>query len=379
MSKNKTSDLRLDALDALAGADAPELVLELELGDICPDPNQPRTEKDPDYLAELAASLRKHGQLDPIKVRENPQPGGTPYMLMDGECRWLAAADAKLGRLRALLIADALDADAILDRQFAANVHRDNMTLADQARYLEKRRQGRTLEQLSELCSLSVPRISKILATASATGSAAEARDAGLTKDAETVTALGVLEKHDPAAAAAIVSDAKASGGKIKRGEVAAKVKEAKGKAKSTGAGKGKDSSDGTLGHGRKTPGGGSWEAPRAAADGVEYASVRLENDGPLHGRNSKAFSGPGFDRVPRVFVEWASGDGDPEGHAEHKTYFEQMVKQHGRAFLCRSAGSSLEGHALVEFAKKGAPAESATEDFPYYGLRIVEVEYAAG
>jgi ParB/RepB/Spo0J family partition protein len=376
------ADLRLDALDALATADAPEFILWLDLADICPDPNQPRTEKSPEYIAELAATLRVHGQLDPIKVRENNQPGQPPYKLFDGECRWLAAPEAGLKRLKAILMGEGMDDDAILDRQFANNVHRDNMTLADQARYLEKRRQGRTLEQLSELCGLSVPRISKILSTASATGIAAEARDSGLTKDAETVTALGVLEKHDPWAAESIVKEAKETGGKIKRSDVAAKVKEVKGKTKeaqSTGKGKGKDGTAGTLGHGRKTPGGGSWEAPRSADDGTEYTSVRLENDGPLHGRNSRPFSGNGFDLAPRVFVEWVVSEGDESGAPEHKALFDKMVKKYGRAYLCRSAGSSLEGHALVEFAPKGKPADAKTEDFPYYGLRIVDVEYTPG
>ena len=43
--------------------------LAIELDRIMPDPDQPRKEFDPEALADLAASLKARGQLQPIRVR----------------------------------------------------------------------------------------------------------------------------------------------------------------------------------------------------------------------------------------------------------------------------------------------------------------------
>src|SRR4051812_41183364 len=47
----------------------------MELERIIPDPDQPRKEFAPDAIARLAESLKKHGQLQPIRVRWNASAG----------------------------------------------------------------------------------------------------------------------------------------------------------------------------------------------------------------------------------------------------------------------------------------------------------------
>jgi ParB family chromosome partitioning protein len=60
---------------------------------ITPNPLQPRTTLDPEALAELAASIREHGLIQPLIVT---QQGSERYQLIAGERRWQAAQMAGL-------------------------------------------------------------------------------------------------------------------------------------------------------------------------------------------------------------------------------------------------------------------------------------------
>ena len=59
-----------------------------------PDPDQPRKEFAPDAIARLAESLKKHGQLQPIRVRWNATVG--KWVVISGERRYRASAVAGL-------------------------------------------------------------------------------------------------------------------------------------------------------------------------------------------------------------------------------------------------------------------------------------------
>ena len=60
-------------------------VLEMDIGKIKPNPNQPRKNFDIDALNELASSIKIHGIVQPIVV--NKQPNGE-YLIIAGERRW---------------------------------------------------------------------------------------------------------------------------------------------------------------------------------------------------------------------------------------------------------------------------------------------------
>ncbi len=67
----------------------------IALDAIGPNPHQPRANFDEESLAELAASIREHGIIQPLIVTANPdQPGR--YWLIAGERRLRAAQFAKL-------------------------------------------------------------------------------------------------------------------------------------------------------------------------------------------------------------------------------------------------------------------------------------------
>jgi ParB family chromosome partitioning protein len=76
---------------------------EVELDAIVPNPRQPRQHIDEDELRELASSIRAHGVLQPLILRELPGGGGRRFELIAGERRWRAARLAGLSRAPAVI------------------------------------------------------------------------------------------------------------------------------------------------------------------------------------------------------------------------------------------------------------------------------------
>lgn len=103
----------LDALlgDALRGDVAPQPasiaapmpggqgVATINVADIHPNPDQPRRHFAEDKLAELAASIGRHGIIQPIVVR----PHGEGYQIVAGERRWRAAQRAQIHDIPAII------------------------------------------------------------------------------------------------------------------------------------------------------------------------------------------------------------------------------------------------------------------------------------
>jgi ParB family transcriptional regulator, chromosome partitioning protein len=111
-------------LGALLGpeVDTPgEAALEIPLDRIRPNPRQPRRHFDPSTLAELTASIRASGVIQPIVVRRD----GEDYELIAGERRWRAARDAGLERIPAV-VRDATDAES-LELALVENLLREDL------------------------------------------------------------------------------------------------------------------------------------------------------------------------------------------------------------------------------------------------------------
>src|SRR6266481_4601721 len=91
-------------LSALIGEAATDTAFErnraprdLPIDMIIPNPDQPRRHFDPDRLAELAASIREKGIIQPIVVRPRTSAKGEgTYEILAGERRWRAAQLAGL-------------------------------------------------------------------------------------------------------------------------------------------------------------------------------------------------------------------------------------------------------------------------------------------
>ncbi|MEG0807509.1 MAG: ParB/RepB/Spo0J family partition protein [Alistipes sp.] len=90
-------------LDAIFGADNIDAKLkpmsqmtEIDIAEISPNPNQPRTQFDEEALDELADSIRQLGIIQPITVKKSVQG---KYIIISGERRWRAAQRANLKTL----------------------------------------------------------------------------------------------------------------------------------------------------------------------------------------------------------------------------------------------------------------------------------------
>ncbi len=83
----------LDSLMIDSGSEDGSKAVTLRLLDVSPNPDQPRREFNEEALSELAASVEKHGILQPLLVR--PMPDGH-YQIVAGERRWRAARMAGL-------------------------------------------------------------------------------------------------------------------------------------------------------------------------------------------------------------------------------------------------------------------------------------------
>ena len=76
-------------------------IQHVPVGDISPNPRQPRSNFDDLELEELAASIREHGIIQPLVLFEAEENG--KYCLIAGERRWLAARKAGLDSVPALI------------------------------------------------------------------------------------------------------------------------------------------------------------------------------------------------------------------------------------------------------------------------------------
>jgi ParB family chromosome partitioning protein len=85
----------------LGGTPSAGGVNQISVDTIIPNPRQPRTRFDPEELAELAASILEHGVLQPVIVTQDEIPDR--YILVAGERRWLAARQAGLSHVPAIL------------------------------------------------------------------------------------------------------------------------------------------------------------------------------------------------------------------------------------------------------------------------------------
>lgn len=111
------------AAPAPASADsrAPGGAVELPVERIAPNPEQPRRRFDEAELARLAASIREHGVLQPVVVRE--RDGG--YELVVGERRWRASRLA--GRPTIPAVIKDVASPALLELALVENVQRHDL------------------------------------------------------------------------------------------------------------------------------------------------------------------------------------------------------------------------------------------------------------
>ena len=103
-------------------------MVELEIGQVRPNPRQPRRVFDDEAIQRLSESVKADGVVQPIIVRD----AGDGYEIVAGERRWRAA---RLAGLRAIpAIVRSADDRELLILALAENVAREDLNPIDQAR-----------------------------------------------------------------------------------------------------------------------------------------------------------------------------------------------------------------------------------------------------
>lgn len=104
-----------------------ESVLELAIGDIQPNPYQPRTYFDPNQLEELADSIREYGVLQPVIVRKVDGH----YELVSGERRFRASTLA--GRQTVPALIRQLKDKEVAEMALIENLQREDLNYFEEA------------------------------------------------------------------------------------------------------------------------------------------------------------------------------------------------------------------------------------------------------
>lgn len=150
-------------LDALIPTDQSEIseteFLHLSVDDIAENPDQPRSRFDDESLAELAASIKEVGVLQPVVVT----PGDEGYVLVAGERRWRAARRAGIKTIPAVVRGAV--GDSTLVEALVENVQRQDLTPLEEAHAYRQllENYGMSQEQVADRVGKSRPAVSNTL------------------------------------------------------------------------------------------------------------------------------------------------------------------------------------------------------------------------
>jgi len=133
--------------------------IELEISQITPNPQQPRSVFEPEQFAELVHSIREFGVLQPVVVR----PKGAGFELIMGERRLRASKEAGLTTIPAV-VRETADENMLRDA-LLENLHRANLNPLEEASAYKQLLEdfGTTQEQLADRLGRSRPQITNTL------------------------------------------------------------------------------------------------------------------------------------------------------------------------------------------------------------------------
>lgn len=131
----------------------------IPVGQIQPNPQQPRDDFEPEAFQELVHSVKEFGVLQPIVVR----PDGDNFQLIMGERRWRASKEAGLAEIPAI-IRETTDENMLRDA-LLENLHRSDLNPLEEAAAYKQLLEdfGITQEQLADRLGRSRPQITNTL------------------------------------------------------------------------------------------------------------------------------------------------------------------------------------------------------------------------
>jgi ParB family transcriptional regulator, chromosome partitioning protein len=138
-------------------ADLPRIV-EIDLDNLIPNPDQPRKSFDEEVLRELASSIDKHGLIQPITIKKNPT--GDNYILVAGERRYRAHKLLGKTTIPAIVTEGAVDEIALIE-----NLQREDLNPIDTAEALAKmsERYHYTQQELGKVLGKAQTTVSELL------------------------------------------------------------------------------------------------------------------------------------------------------------------------------------------------------------------------
>ncbi len=104
---------------------------EVPIGNIRPNPRQPRVNFDEDTMASLAASIKELGVLQPVLVRRIGGEESDEFELIAGERRWRASRRAGLHTIPVLI--QTSDDTHSLEQALVENLHRQDLNVLEEA------------------------------------------------------------------------------------------------------------------------------------------------------------------------------------------------------------------------------------------------------
>ncbi|MBK6355779.1 MAG: ParB/RepB/Spo0J family partition protein [Betaproteobacteria bacterium] len=164
MIKMKGLGRGLDALLSGSDAKAEDELRNLPVERMKPGKYQPRTHMDQDSLAELAASIKAQGVMQPILVRAvDTTPGAERYEIVAGERRWRAAQLAGLTEVPVLV--RTIPDEQALAMALIENIQRENLNPLEEAQGLQRLIDefGLTHQQAADAVGRSRPAASNLL------------------------------------------------------------------------------------------------------------------------------------------------------------------------------------------------------------------------
>ncbi len=159
MAKKSGLGRGLDSIFSENSAESNEAVT-LRLSEIEPNKNQPRKQFDEAALGELAASIEKHGLIQPLLVR--PMQSGR-YQIVAGERRWRACRMAGLESVP-VVIRD-MDDNKVMELALIENLQREDLNPIEEAEGYKTLMDtfGFTQEQVAESVGKSRPAVANML------------------------------------------------------------------------------------------------------------------------------------------------------------------------------------------------------------------------
>jgi ParB family chromosome partitioning protein len=136
----------------------PESAVDIDR--IVPNPFQPRRVFDAEKIAELAASIREHGVIQPLLVRRN---GNGDYDLVAGERRLRAAKQAGLQQVP-VVVREAED-EALLALALIENLQREDLNAIEEAEGYKRLQEdfGLSQEEIADKVGKSRPAVANAL------------------------------------------------------------------------------------------------------------------------------------------------------------------------------------------------------------------------